>query len=147
MKVCYSYAKTTESVWWVNNDLPDRRIVFHFPAGARDFSLLHSRPTVGTAEPRIQWYRELFPQRKSPGAWNWPRVPIFFIEVKNSWSCAFTLPYSFVAWYLIKQADDVSLSLYYTTIGISFLSFHLLIFISVKWSSRWKGLAFILHVQ
>ena len=30
LKVCYSYAKTAESLWWVNNDLPGRRIVFRF---------------------------------------------------------------------------------------------------------------------
>jgi hypothetical protein len=86
---------------------------------------------VGPAEPPSQCYWELFPQVNRPDLETDHAYPSV-TEVKNSWSSASILPYSFVAGYLIKQTDVLAVSLSYTTSGNSFFSFHLLVFISVK---------------
>jgi hypothetical protein len=64
---------------------------------------LTSQPALGPTQPPIQWVPEALPLKvKRPGN-EADHSPPSSAEVKNAWSYTSTLPYVFMALYLVKH--------------------------------------------
>jgi hypothetical protein len=77
---------------------------------AGNFSLLHRVQTgSGPTQPPIRWLSGvLSPGIKRP-VLEANHSPLSSVDVKNSWSYNFILPYVFTAWYLGKKRVDFTL--------------------------------------
>jgi hypothetical protein len=108
-------------IQWLLYRMYDRGIGVRFPAGARDFSFLHSTQ-IGSWDYPASYPMcsgESFSGDKATRAWSWPLTPSS-AEVKNSWSYTSTTLYVLVAWCLLKHGNNL-ICFFFCTLTLSSL--------------------------
>jgi hypothetical protein len=106
-----------------------------FPAGAGNSSLRLRVQTSAGAHPTSHpvGIEVSFPEEKAVGC-EANHSPPPSVEAKNAWSYTSTVPYVFVAWYLVKYSDNFTLL--YTCISEGALMFAYPLLHKMKYKSE-----------